>query len=77
LVILTGVLGAVAGPGLLRLLRIRSEIANGLAMGISAHGIGTARALGESQTTGAFSALAMALSAVITPVVVAGAAALL
>lgn len=77
LVILTGVLGAVAGPGLLRLLQIRSEIANGLAMGISAHGIGTARALGESQTTGAFSALAMALSAVITPVVVAGAAALL
>ncbi|WP_432557548.1 LrgB family protein [Granulicoccus sp. GXG6511] len=71
LVILTGVLGAVAGPGLLRLIRIRSEIAGGLAMGISAHGIGTARALGESQLMGAFSALAMALSAVVTPIVVA------
>lgn len=71
LVILTGVLGAVAGPGLLRLVRIRDEIANGLALGISAHGIGTARALAQSQTTGAFSALAMALSAVITPVVIA------
>lgn len=71
LVILTGILGAVAGPGLLRLLRIRSEIAGGLALGISAHGIGTARALTQSPATGAFSALAMALSAVITPVVVA------
>lgn len=71
LVILTGVLGAVAGPGLLRLVRIRDEVATGLAMGISAHGIGTARALGRSQTAGAFSALAMALSAVITPVVIA------
>lgn len=71
LVILTGVLGAVAGPGLLRLLRIRDEVASGLAMGISAHGIGTARALTHTQTAGAFSALAMALSAVITPVVVA------
>ena len=68
LVILTGVLGAVAGPAVLRLARIRSELAHGLAMGISAHGIGTARALGESQATGAFAALAMALSAVITPV---------
>lgn len=71
LVILTGILGAVAGPGLLRLLRIRSEIAGGLALGISAHGIGTARALVDSPTAGAFSALAMALSAVITPVLVA------
>ncbi len=71
LVILTGVLGAVAGPGLLTLLRIRNELARGLAMGISGHGIATARALTESQTAGAFSALAMALSAVITPAVVA------
>lgn len=71
LVILTGVLGAIAGPGLLTLVRIRSELARGLALGISAHGIGTARALTDSQTAGAFSALAMALSAVITPVVVA------
>ncbi|WP_425309269.1 LrgB family protein [Ammonicoccus fulvus] len=71
LVILTGVLGAVAGPGLLTLLRIRNEISRGLAMGISGHGIATARALTESQTAGAFSALAMALSAVITPAVVA------
>lgn len=71
LVILTGVLGAVAGPGLLRLVRIRDELATGLAMGISAHGIGTAQALTQSQTAGAFSALAMALSAVITPVAVA------
>ena len=71
LVILTGVLGAIAGPGLLRLVHIRNDIAVGLAMGVSAHGIGTARALTQNPTQGAFAALAMALSAVITPVAVA------
>lgn len=71
LVILTGILGAVAGPGLLRVLRMRDEEVRGLALGISSHGIGTARALADSPTEGGFSALAMALSAVITPLVVA------
>jgi predicted murein hydrolase (TIGR00659 family) len=71
LVMLTGVLGAMAGPGLLTLLRIRDEQVRGLALGISGHGIATARALSDNPTAGAFSALAMALSAVITPVVVA------
>lgn len=71
LVILTGILGAIAGPGLLTLLRIRDEQVRGLALGTSSHGIGTARALAEDPTAGAFSALAMAVSAVVVPVVVA------
>ena len=59
--VLTGVLGAVLAPWVLDRLRVR-----GLAIGVSSHGIGTARALAEGPKTGAFSALAMACSGVLT-----------
>ncbi|HET6562976.1 MAG TPA: LrgB family protein [Marmoricola sp.] len=68
LTILTGILGAVAGPRLLTLLRVRDERVRGLAVGVSAHGIGTAQMLQESRTAGAFSGLAMALSALASSV---------
>ena len=35
-------------------------------MGVASHGIGTARALQESETAGAFSGLAMGLNALLT-----------
>jgi predicted murein hydrolase (TIGR00659 family) len=74
LVISTGVLGAVAGPAILRLARIRSRTAWGLAMGSAAHGIGTARAVEEGEVEGATSGLAIGLmglaTAVLAPIVV-------
>jgi len=66
LVIITGILGAVAGPYVLDLLRVRSMAARGLAMGTASHGIGTARALQVSEVAGAFSGLAMGLNALAT-----------
>lgn len=63
LVVLTGVLGAVGGLALLGALGVRDERARGLALGVSAHGIGTARAFQASERTGAFSAVAMGLMA--------------
>ncbi len=68
--ILTGVLGAVAAPAILSAVRIRDPRARGLAIGISSHGIGTARALEDDPASGAFAGLAMALSAVVTPLAV-------
>ncbi len=62
--ILTGVFGAVAAPTLFTLLGIHDRRVRGLAMGVSSHGIGTARALDEDPTEGAFSALGMALSTI-------------
>lgn len=70
LVILTGIIGAVIGPGLLRTSGIRDPAITGFALGMSAHGIGTARAFQLSDTAGAFSALAMGLNGVVTAVVV-------
>jgi len=68
LTILTGITGAVAAPFLLNALGIHDPVARGFGMGLASHGIATARAFQESETTGAFSGLAMALNAVATAV---------
>lgn len=66
LTIVAGILGAVAGPAVLTLLRVRSRTARGIALGSVSHGIGTSRALAEDRTEGAFSGLAMGLTALAT-----------
>ena len=66
LVVATGILGAVMGTPLFRWLRIRDDSVKGVAMGVTSHGIGTARAFQVSREMGAFSGLAMALSAFAT-----------
>ncbi len=68
IVISTGILGAIAGPFLLDLLRIKSPVARGLALGASAHGIGTARAIELGMIEGAISGLAIGLMGAITAV---------
>ena len=70
LVILTGILGAVLATGTLNLLRIRDWRARGFAIGLSAHGIGTARALQINEVAGAFSSLAMGLNGLATALLV-------
>ncbi|WP_101066844.1 LrgB family protein [Roseovarius salinarum] len=66
IVIVTGILGAMAGPYLLDLIGVRDWKARGLAIGTASHGIGTARALQVNETAGAFSGLAMGLNALAT-----------
>ncbi|MBK8183366.1 MAG: LrgB family protein [Candidatus Competibacteraceae bacterium] len=66
MVILTGVTGAVAAPSLLQWLRIRDDAVIGFAIGVAAHGIGTARAFQISILAGAFSGLAIGLNALLT-----------
>jgi putative effector of murein hydrolase len=66
LVILTGILGAIVGPAVLRLVRVRDEAAAGFAMGVASHGIGTARAFQLGERAGAFSGLGMGLNALVT-----------
>jgi predicted murein hydrolase (TIGR00659 family) len=63
LVVITGILGATVGTKLMDWLNIRDDSVRGVAMGVTAHGIGTARAFQVSSEMGAFSGLAMALSA--------------
>jgi len=70
LVILTGILGAAMGPWLLDKLRVTNSVAQGLAMGVASHGIGTGRAVYMSDVAAAFAGLAMGLNALITAVLV-------
>ncbi len=65
-VILSGIAGAALGPMLLTLLRVQDWRARGFAVGLAAHGIGTARAISVNETAGAFAALAMGLNALAT-----------
>ena len=67
-VLITGVIGAICGPGLLRLLGVHSPEARGMALGMTAHAVGTSVALQESEECGAFAALAMSLMGVATAV---------
>ena len=66
LVITTGILGAVAGRYLFDALGVRDPAIRGFATGVTAHGIGTARAFQESEQAGAFSALAMGMNGLLT-----------
>lgn len=66
LVILTGILGAVAASSLFNVLKIKDPAVRGFAIGIAAHGIGTARAFQVSEQSGAFAALAMGLNGALT-----------
>ena len=70
LVISTGILGAVIGVKLMALLGIKDNVAKGLAMGITSHGIGTARAFQENNEMGTFSGLATALSTFVAAIVI-------
>ncbi|MCW2779022.1 MAG: putative effector of murein hydrolase transrane protein [Frankiales bacterium] len=69
LVILTGIGAAVAGPALLDLLGVRDPAARGFALGVTGHGIATARALQEGEQQGAFAGLGIGLGALGTSVV--------
>lgn len=68
LVILTGIIGAVIVTPLMRAMRIRDWRARGFAVGVAAHGIGTARAFQVNDTAGAFAGIGMGLNAMLTAV---------
>jgi len=70
LVILTGILGAVMAKYVLNLLRISDYSVRGFAVGVAAHGIGTARAFQVSAEAGAFAGLAMGMNGLATALLV-------
>lgn len=69
-VVLTGILGAIMAKFLLDRLRCRDEAVRGFAIGLTSHGIGTARAFQLSDMAGAFSGLAMGLNGLFTALLV-------
>lgn len=70
LVILTGILGALIVTPFMNAMRITDYAARGFAVGLTAHGIGTARAYDVTPRAGLFAGIAMALNAVATSLLV-------
>lgn len=66
MVMATGILGATLARSILNLMHVDDHGIRGFAVGITAHGIGTARAFQVSEEMGAFAGLAMGISAVLT-----------
>ncbi len=69
-IIVTGILGNIIGEGIFKLLHLDNPIARGLALGTSAHAVGTAKALELGEIEGAMSSLSVAVAGLITVVVV-------
>jgi predicted murein hydrolase (TIGR00659 family) len=65
-VILTGIMGAIIVTPLMNRAGIVDFRARGFAVGIAAHGIGTARAFQVDAVAGAFAGIAMSLNALVT-----------
>jgi len=57
----TGIIGAALGPYVLNAVRVRDWRARGFAMGLAAHGIGTARAFQVNVEAGTYAGLAFGL----------------
>jgi len=69
-VILTGITGGIIVTPLMNILRIKDFRARGFAVGLTSHGIGTARALQLDETAGAFAGIGMGLNALATAILV-------
>ena len=65
-VCITGILGSIISPFLIRLLRVKNPVAAGLAIGASSHAVGTSKALEIGETEGAMSGLAIGVCGLIT-----------
>ncbi len=68
-IIVTGITGAVFSPILLKLFRIEDKTAKGIAIGTSAHALGTTKAVEMGETEGAMSGLAIGLAGLVTVIV--------
>ena len=70
LVILTGILGAIIGTPFFNAMGMKDWRARGFAMGVTAHGIGTARAFQVNDVAGTFAAIALGLNGIMTAILV-------
>ena len=65
-IIITGVLGNMSAEYICKLVRIKSPISRGLAIGTASHAVGTARAMELGEVEGAMSSLAIAVAGLLT-----------
>lgn len=67
-IIVTGIIGNIIGEFVCKIFRIQNPISRGLALGTSAHAIGTTKAMEMGEIEGAMSSLAIVVAGLITVV---------
>ena len=67
-IILTGIVGSLLGETVCKVCHITDPLAKGLALGTSAHAIGTSKALQMGEIEGAMSGLAIAVAGIMTAI---------
>lgn len=65
-VIVTGILGAVLAPTLIKVFRVNDSVASGVAIGASSHAVGTSKAIEIGEIEGAMSGVSLVVSGIIT-----------
>lgn len=65
-VVVTGLLGAILGFRIMRIFKVRSPMAQGLAMGAAAHALGASTAMDVSGKYGAYASLGLTLNGIFT-----------
>ena len=65
-VVVTGIIGCVAAPLMIRVFFVKEPVAAGVAIGACSHALGTTKAIELSETHGAMSGIAIGLSGIIT-----------
>jgi len=61
-IVITGIFGSLIAPLIFKLLRVKSSIAKGVALGVTSHVIGTAKAYEINKLSGAMSGLSIGLA---------------
>ncbi|MFD3155902.1 LrgB family protein [Haloimpatiens sp. FM7330] len=65
-IIITGIMGAVIGPFVCKLFRIKDKVAVGISIGTASHAVGTTKAMELGETEGAMSGLAIGIAGLMT-----------
>ena len=68
-IIITGITGAIMAQVLFAVLKIKDKVAIGIAIGTSAHAVGTAKAIEMGETEGGMSGLAIGVAGLITVII--------
>lgn len=68
-IIITGIVGAVFGPTICKIFRIKDKVAVGVSIGTASHAVGTSKALEIGEVEGAMSSLSIGIAGIMTVII--------
>lgn len=68
-IVITGIMGAVFGPTICKIFKIKDKVAVGVAIGTASHAVGTSKALELGEIEGAMSSLSIGIAGIMTVII--------